>query len=291
MCGKTYPKLNFFNSLPFNFLGLGEENSSFDDSKFVVVSCPFDSTASYRPGSRFGPNAIIDASRNIEFYDCENDSEPFKKGIHTLPEMVPVRGSPEKTVNGLSGIIKEVASAGKIPVLLGGEHTVSVASGIAFPKDVLFISFDAHTDLREEYEDTKYSHACAMRRIYELGHSIIWIGARSMDKSEHEFIEQNNLPVFYAKNIEELYKKLPALVKGRKIYISIDIDCLDPSEAPGTGTPEPGGLSYRQLLSFLETICKEKVVGFDVVEVAPIPGNNVTEFLAAKLVYKIMSYL
>ncbi|MCW1296610.1 MAG: agmatinase [Candidatus Parvarchaeota archaeon] len=283
--------------LPFNFLGLEEEFSNFDKSKFVVVPVPYDSTTSYVPGCRNAPLEIIKASRQVELFDVETESEAHKKGICTIDEIEPVRGNSEAMVRRIYEVVKDILDKKKLPILLGGEHTITLGAALAFPKEVYFINIDAHADLREEYEGSKVSHACVMKRIFEHNKNLIEIGVRSISKEEFEFAKKNNIPIYYKHILDKrklaiVMKEIVRKIKGKEVYLSIDFDSLDPSIAPGVGTPEPNGLKWNEMLFILKEISKNsKIVGFDVVEVLPLPGNHVTEFLAARLIYKLISMI
>lgn len=282
---------------PYNFLGLDGEHSDFGKAKFVVIPVPYDSTASYRAGARNGPKAIISASRNVELFDLELKREPYEVGVATLDEIEPARGDSSLTVQRIKEVVSEVVEKGKIPVIIGGEHTVSLGAIGAFGEDTVVVSLDAHADLREEYEGCKISHACVMRRAVEQKKGLLEIGIRSLSGDEFRFAGENKIPIYYMRDIREkgldaVLKDVEKKLRGKKVYLSIDIDAIDPGEAPGTGTPEPGGLHYDEVVQIVSKVCSAgKVVGFDVVEVAPTGTDNVTEFLAAKLIYKIIGYL
>lgn len=284
----------FIQPSTYNFLRLPVEFSDLEKSKFVVIQVPFDSTASYMGGARNGPHAIIRASREVELFDREL-GEPYQEGIATLEETDLARGDSERTVKMVSEVIGKIAGMEKIPVMLGGEHTITTGAAMALGKGVDFVILDAHSDLRDEYEGCKFSHACASRRIADVGNRITELGIRSTSREEMDYISENkkNVKVHFMDDIREsglsqVLKELAEGLKGRKVYLSIDIDALDPSEAPGTGTPEPGGFHYREVLEIVKTVCQnaKTIAGFDITEVAPIPGSHVTEFLAAKLAYK-----
>jgi agmatinase len=185
----------------------------------------------------------------------------------------------------------------KIPVLLGGEHTITIGSTNAFSNDVIVVTLDAHSDLRDNYLGDQYCHASVMRRIIDQGKQVIEIGVRSMCKEEFDFIHQKHIPVYNIESlrqrgIKQTLQELKERVAGKKVYLSIDMDVFDPSEAPGVSTPEPGGLDYFNIEEIIQNICQScHIVGCDLVEVTPIPGNNITEFLAAKILYKILGFI
>jgi agmatinase len=280
-----------------NFLGLPPENSDFDSSAVLVLSVPFDATTSYKGGAKAGPRAIIEASTQVELYDREFDSEPaLEYGVHTLPALAPDLHSPELTVAAIEDAVASLAS-GKLLCVLGGEHTVSVGVARGLHKvfgDFVTVQLDAHADLRESYEGTPYSHACAMRRIADFSH-VIQFGIRSIDVAEAEFIRENSslVTTFFADDMRHDRSYLTDLaekVRGQQVFLTVDLDAFDPSIIPATGTPEPGGLLWYDVLEIIRTIvANANVIAFDVVELAPIPGLHAPDFTAAKLVYKIMN--
>ncbi|MCD6230201.1 MAG: agmatinase family protein [Candidatus Diapherotrites archaeon] len=305
---------------PYNFAGL-ESHCDFESSRFVVVPVPFDSTVSYGSGCREGPHAVISASRHMELFD-RDFGEPYLHGICTLDELEPARGDPKETIDRVCFVAKKIVEARKIPVFLGGEHSITVGVLNAFKeisdnvnvlkkavsatsskerdKGLLVVQFDAHADLRDEFDGTKYSHACVMKRAHET-FDTLQIGLRSVSKEESGFMEKNKFDCFFAQDLNSdkdsgkttIAKKIEKLVQGREVYISVDMDVFDPSVAPGVGTPEPNGLAYRQVLDLVSLIvsASSKTVGFDCVETSPIPGSTVTEYTAAKLVYSMMGFL
>ena len=276
----------FHSGLPRTFLGVknNEKNSG-----YVVLSAPYDGTVSYGTGARNGPGAIIDASRQVETYDISLGRDFSECGIFTEEELECNRGSPEKNCGYVKEAVAEVLKAGKLPVLLGGEHSVSVGAFDAFSEagkagKMSVLHIDAHADMRDEYEGTGFNHACVMRRCREKFHTVS-VGIRSYSKEEAEEIKRAKLEVYGIDfKAEEIVRKLKD-----DVYITIDLDGIDPSECPAVGTPEPGGMGYNQVVELLKLVCaKKKVVGFDIVELAPISGNHVSDFLAARLTYKLI---
>lgn len=286
-----------YQSSSWNFLGLDGVEARFEEARFVVIPVPYDSTVSYRPGSRDGPHRILEASRNLELFDLETADEPYRRGIFTLNEVEPVRGNVVATLDIIEHLTRDLLDQGKIPVLLGGEHTITVGAVNALPQDVIVVVLDAHADLRDSYLGDTFCHASAMRRILDQGKTVIEVGVRSMSQEEHDFIHKAKLPVFYReairrRSLSTVMQDLRHRVEDRRVYLSIDIDVLDPSEAPGVSTPEPDGLSFHEVQAIAREVCEAaSVVAFDVVEVTPLPGSVVTEFLAAKLVYKTLGYI
>jgi agmatinase len=280
-----------------HFLGLTEYETSFEAAKFIVIPTPYDSTASYRTGSRNGPQSILLASRNLELFDFKSKSEPYQKGIYTLSEVEPTRGNVLETLATITATTKKVLDAKKIPISLGGEHTITIGSTNAFSNDVIVLDLDAHSDLRDNYLGDKYCHASVMRRIIDQGKQVIEVGVRSMCREEFEFIQQTALPIYSIETlrqqgIQHIIRELNKQITGKKVYLSIDMDVFDPSEAPGVSTPEPGGLNYFEAEELIQNICQSsQIVGCDLVEVTPIPGNNITEFLAAKILYKTLGLI
>ncbi len=275
--------------VPFNFGALGEDLSSLEHSRIVILPVPYDSTSTYLAGSREGPQAIISASRNMELFDEELGYEPSCAGIHTLPFLDPVTGSPEDMVRIVSSVIDPHLEAGKFVVLLGGDHILSVGavSAVKRKSDSLgVIQFDAHADLRESYQGTRMSHACTGRRLAEMC-PLLQVGTRSMSQAEHDFRASRDIRFLPPSQIGEFSARLGELPE--EVYVSIDVDVLDPSIMPSVGTPEPGGLSWAQMVDLTDEIAGTKrVVGFDVTELRPIPGLVAPDFLAAKLVYRLI---
>jgi len=282
---------NYFSL--FNFGGLPAQYSVYKNSKVVILPVPYEGTTSYKAGTREGPNAIINASRNLELFDLELRQEICKIGIHTLSEIKLLK-DPERMTQRVCGIAKELLQDDKFIVLLGGEHSLTIGMVYALIEkhpNLSVLQFDAHTDLRDKYQGTKYNHACVMRRISELC-PFTQIGIRSMSREEASFLQAKNLEPFNANNfsidrIEEVTSEL-----SQDVYITIDLDVLDPSIMPAVGSPEPGGLYWYDFLSLLwQVIEKKNIVSFDVVELCPISNNIAPDFLAAKLIYKLIGYI
>lgn len=279
-----------------NFGGIEESASSYGDANFVVVSVPYDLTSTYQPGSRRGPGAILDASSNMELYDDELGKETCLAGIHTLPPLeVDARG-PAEMVESVRRTIAGVAADGKIPVILGGEHSISFGAVQAL-KDVYpeisVLQLDAHADLRDSYQRTPFSHASVARRISEIC-PLVQAGIRSFSAEEAEFMKTSAVRTYSADFIRtngNWCEEICANLSG-DLYITLDIDALDPSIMPATGTPEPGGIFWHDALRLVREAAKRcRIRGFDVVELAPIAGMIAPDFLAAKLVYRIMGYI
>jgi agmatinase len=258
----------------------------------VIVPVPYDATSSWLKGADKGPAAILDASATVENYDIESDSEAYKVGIFTDKPVTESR-TPEKMVAAVEKRITGHLSAGKFPIVLGGEHSVSIGAIFAQAKKykkVTILQLDAHADLRDEYHGSKFSHACVMARAQDLCKTV-QVGIRSMDASEKTRAKKSS--VFYAEKIRgkrNWIANVVSLLKGN-VYVTIDLDVFDPSIMPSTGTPEPGGLLWYETLDLLRQVFrKTNVTGFDVVEMCPNKTNKAPDFLAAKLIYKLICY-
>ncbi len=233
----------------------------------------------------------------MELYDEELKREVYRCGIHTTEPLSPLV-DPEAMVQKVEKAASEIVSEQRLPVIIGGDHSVSIGAIRAVanqygPLDI--VQFDAHTDLRDSYQGTRFSHACVMRRVWELG-QILQVGIRSTSGEEAKFLGQRGKEPIWAKDIlidlDSCIKKLVGFLSGRPIYITIDLDCLDPGIMPSVGTPEPGGLQWHHLMALLSAITKTgQVKGFDVVELSPIPGLHAPDFLAARLIYRLIGYV
>lgn len=277
---------------PYNFAGIEPELSSFDKAKVVILPVPYDSTVCYRSGTRNGPHAIITASRQMELYDEELGYEPAGVGMHTLNELEPSMNSPEETIGRVEEVIAEIIEHKKFPLVLGGEHSISLGAVRALAKrykELSVLQLDAHLDLRDEFEGTRFGHTSVMRRISELCDSA-QVGVRSMSKEEAEFAKKKKVKLFHAK--DSLKPKFISSSLKKNVYVTIDLDVFDPSEVPAVGTPEPGGLHWHDVLAILKEVASSRnVVGFDVVELCPIEGDISSDFLAARLTYKFLGYI
>ncbi|MFB0518127.1 MAG: agmatinase [Acidobacteriota bacterium] len=278
-----------------NFGGLPPEESALETSRFLILPVPYEETVTYLRGTCKGPQAIIEASQHVELYDEELNMEPYRAGIHTLPDVAPEK-DPQHMMEKLAARIAELHSTTRTLVTLGGEHsiTVGIIKGLKkhYPQ-LSVLNIDAHADLRNEYEGLKLSHACVARRIYEMV-PVVMVGVRSMSLEEAEFIREEEFPLYYASELmagsspwEEIVERL-----SDTVYVSIDLDVFDPSLMPAVGSPEPGGLDWYKTLELLRLVAeRRRVVGFDVVELCPIEGLVAPDFLAAKLVYKMIGYI
>ncbi|MFN2383709.1 MAG: agmatinase, partial [Gemmatimonadota bacterium] len=243
-----------------------------------------------------GPAAILTASAYVELYDEVLREEPYRKGIHTAPAVTAGEGGPEPFLNRLEACAAQLFADGKFPVFLGGEHaltTAPVRAARAAFEDLSVLQLDAHADLRDTYQGTPWSHACVMRRIHELGVPAVPVGIRAVSIEEAQFIREQSLPVFWSHRIaqgdEWMETALTAL--SDTVYLTFDVDFFDPAVMPATGTPEPGGGWWHDTMRFLSWLFEEKrVVGMDVVELAPIAGLHAPDFVIARLVHRCLGY-
>ena len=279
-----------------NFGGIDPEYEALEKAAFVVVPVPYDLTTTYQGGARKGPSAILEASCNMELYDEELEAEIYKAGIHTLAPLEAVAAGPEGMLDRVEEAVADVLETGKIPVMLGGEHSITLGAVRAakkrYPK-LSVLHLDAHADMRSSYQGTPYSHACIGRRMKELC-PVVQVGIRSMSVEEAAFIRKGRIPVFTAAAIRKDRTWVSKVLRhlSRDVYISVDLDAFDPSVMPATGTPEPGGMLWHDVLDVIREVCrKRRIVGFDIVELAPIPGMVAPDFLAARLAYRMMGYL
>jgi agmatinase len=275
-----------------NFGYLPDEYSDPENAGIVIIPVAYDGTSTWMKGADEGPNAIIEASANMELYDIETDSEVYKKGIFTENAIAGDMSTTEM-IEAVNEAVEYYLEKDKFAVVIGGEHSVSIGSIRAHAErhaNLTVLQLDAHADLREEYNGSKYNHACVMARAKELC-PIVQVGVRSMDPSEKGSVDKSRM--FFAKDlcdntdwIEKVTSKLTD-----NVYISLDLDVFDPSIMSSTGTPEPGGLLWYDVLTLLKAVSdKKNVVGFDVVELCPDDRNKAPDFLAAKLIYKLLSY-
>ena len=286
------------NFLPVrSFAALDGPLCAFETARFVVLPAPYDSTTTWRVGTRSGPAAIIDASINMELFERELGREVAEVGIHTTGDIAPAMDGPQQMAARVERVIGEVLDAGKFPVMLGGEHSLTLggvrALAARHPK-ISVLQIDAHPDLRDSYADTRFGHGCVMRRCAELPQvaRIVQVGLRSTSREEWENIPAN-VTQFWAEDIvEDFAAHLPKILEKLEgaVYLSFDVDGCDPSWVPETGTPEPGGLSFYQTQSLLRAVCTQtQVRALDCVEL--IGGHDPSAFAVARLLYKTMGYL
>ncbi len=263
-----------------------------ETSKVVLLPVPYDGTSTYVKGSAQAPAAILNASYQLENYDIETGAEPYKAGIFT-DQPVTENASPERMVTAVRGAVNKHLSGGKFVVTIGGEHSVSIGAIRAHTekyKNLSVLQLDAHSDLRDEYQGSQFNHACVMARVREFC-PIVQVGIRSMDICETKSIGPQR--IFFAKDIysDRSYISRVIDILTDNVYITIDLDVFDPSIMPSTGTPEPGGLLWYDVLALLKAVCqKRNVVGFDIVELCPNENNKAPDFTAAKLIYELLAY-
>lgn len=284
-----------YEQWPFNFGSIHKQD--FEKAKIAIAQIPYDATSSYGIGQRNGPYAILNASRYVdELLDAHGGEiiglDPTD--VFTLDEIVVSRNSIPEAMAGIEQAIeKEIVSKNKIPLVLGGEHSISYGVVKALKKkhkDLSVLQFDAHADLMDEYEGSKFSHACVMRRILDLGVPVVQVGIRNMNAEVEAYLKKNKQQVkniHFAPGIPPIEKILKGLTKN--VYLTFDLDALDPSIMPAVGTAEPGGLFWNETVEAIEKISRKvKIAGADAVELCPIPGFEAPNFLAAKLVYEII---
>jgi agmatinase len=285
------------DTIPNNFMGLEDKYARYADARFVVQPIPYDAATSWQPGARNGPNAVIAASQHLEWLDEEYGAECYKCGIATMDALEPNLASPEAMQEALFKLARRIVRDGKFLIGLGGDHSVTpalVRAAKTRRKKLSVLQIDAHLDLRDSYQGSAYSHASAMRRVVEHGVDLVSVGIRALSPGSQRFANAAGITVITARECREdadwIDRAVGAL--GEVVYVTTDIDGFDPAYAPGTGAPEPGGLDWYQVTDLLRRVTAErKVIGADVVEVMPIPGQVVTEFLAARLIYKIITYV
>jgi agmatinase len=284
------------NKYPYNFGMIPEANVGRDSSVGII---PFGYDSTNNPGvvTRRGPDAIIRASRLLELYDYELGVETCKIGIATLNEVEPNVNSPLENSKVVEAVVKEVLDSGKMPVVLGGDHSLTLGAVRAVRSkhaDAGVLMLDAHPDLFDQFEGTKYGHASVTRRIHELGVPVAVAGVRSASRDETDFIKDSEITVVKAIDLlksQQVFEQALSVLP-QCIYLSIDLDIMDPGEMPAVSNPEPGGLRWYDVMSCLDIIIRQKtIVGFDMVELCPIPGNPTPDFIAAKLVYRVIGFI
>jgi agmatinase len=274
------------------FGGIDAGFAEFDTSAILIQSLPYDGTSTWGKGADRAFGAILDASENMELYDIETDSEVFRKGIHIMPD-IHLADTPEEVMLQCYEAARKMIASGKFPVFIGGEHSVSIGIMRAFREEygnLTVLQLDAHTDLRPEYLGTPYNHACALHET-SRNSNLIQVGIRSMDTVELPFMNRNK--VYLASEIygNEDWMDDSIMKMTNPVYITLDLDVLDPSIMPSTGTPEPGGMLWDQVIRYLDRVFRARnVVGFDIVEFAPKDNISHPAFLVSKLLYKMLSF-
>ena len=279
------------------YFGLAEADSGYDRSRVVILPVPYGGTVTYGPGTEKGPEAIRVASQQVELFDEETRREPYHVGIHSAPPLDCARIGPDEMVRRVEERIEAYLDDGKFVVMLGGEHSIS--SGATGPyarrnRDLTIVHFDAHSDLREAYEGSSHNHACAGARMREQAR-LVQIGIRSQCREERRIIDRGDVTTIFAYRMQQIdwaRKVLAMIGRGSPVYVTFDLDYFDPSIMPATGTPEPGGGEWYPTLNFLQRLArKARIVGFDIMELAPIEGLHAPDFLTARLLYKMLAYV
>ncbi len=283
----------YHSNTPYTFLGV---ENDFKAAKVGVLPVPYDSTSSYRTGQRHGPQAIIDASRQLELFDIEAGKEIYKEiGFFTFDEIQCSKKDPAHVIAAVQESVAEILKAGKWPLILGGEHSISSGAVAACHEkhgELTVLHIDAHADMRPEYEGTPYNHASVMARCRRVG-PVVSVGIRSYSEEEAKVLRTKYKDVIFDASplTEARVKEIISKIKTGNVYVSIDIDGFDPAVMPAVGTPEPGGLQWVETLRLLKEVGRQKnVVGADVVELCPLPGSVVSDFACAKLAYKLAGY-
>jgi agmatinase len=290
-------------SLPFDyervtvgeFGGTTPTTTDFEHARVVILPVPLDRTTSYVPGTRNGPHEILVASSHMELWDEETETDVHSIGIFTLPEMEFPYATMDEVVGEIRRVATEIVQRDKFPIVLGGEHSITapvVAAVAARYPGLSVLQIDAHADLRESFMGTPHSHACAMRRVLEHARAT-QVGIRSLSPEEAAAVPTLPTEIFWDYNMRQHDDWMERVVDslGETVYITVDVDGFDPAIMPATGTPEPGGLGWYEALALLRRVIdSRRVVGCDIVELSPMPGNIAPNFLCAKLLYKILSY-
>ena len=279
--------------VPFTFLGLGGKTHTYDSASVVVLPVPYDATASFKAGARDGPYAIITASRELEDYDIELKCEPSSTGIFTAPALEPNLGSPQLMVERVAQAVSHFTAQGKLLAMLGGDHSITIGGVTALAAthdDLSVLYLDAHADFRDEYQGTGWGHASAARRVSEVCPTTL-VGTRSLSTEETNALKESKVRLFPAQADGVVPVGAISDSLSERVYVSVDLDVLDPSFMPNVGTPEPGGLGWHDLVGLLRQVAeRHTIVGFDVVELAPHEGPAAAAYVAAKLVYKLIGY-
>ncbi len=278
---------------PTNFLALPPHQAALDTAAAVIIPVPIDSTTSFRSGARYGPSAIIAASAALEDYDLELGIDVAELGIHTTPPLEPHVGDPRQMAKRVQIAVAHYSELGKITAVIGGDHSAAIGSALAHGEtlpnlSVLYI--DAHADLRDEYRGTGWGHGSSARRI-GAHCPVTLVGVRTLALEEREYIDEAGIPAYYWPPQHPDYADDVISGLNPTVYVSVDLDALDPSEMAAVGTPEPGGMRWLDLLSLLLRVAQQRrIVGFDVCELAPNEGPPANSYTAAKLVYKLIAY-
>ncbi len=289
------PRIDYEHPQPFQFGGALSDAPAFEESAAVILPVPFDRTTSYVPGTRHGPRELLIASAQVELWDEELGVDVHGRGMVTLPELDLSCASMQAAMAEIGRVSGELLDRRKFLVTLGGEHSITspiVAAAVARHGHLSVLQIDAHADLRDTYQSEKYSHACAMRRTIDFA-PLVQVGIRNISAEEVAALPALTTTIFYDWNMRDDPRWIERAVDAlsETVYITIDLDGLDPATMPAVGTPEPGGLTWRELVTLLRrTFSRKKVIAADVVELCPIPGLVSPNFIAAKLVYKLLTY-
>lgn len=279
-----------------SFLRIPEEYGRLDRARFVVLPVPWERAAAHRKGTQFGPEAVLSASKQVELFDEELWFEPWKAGVHTLPPPAS-KPNPEDFVKSLSAIVEPHLRSGKIVFTVGGEHAISegpVSAAARVHPELSVLHLDAHCGLLESFEGSPFGHACSARRMGLHAAKIVQVGVRSMSAEEEALVNTKRVRTFFAQRERDMTALIPRVLEelGPTVYVSIDLDALDPSVVPGVGLPVPGGLGWWETLDLLRAVVRAKnVVAADAVELRPLPDGGVGEIATAKLLYRLMGYL
>ncbi len=284
---------------PVQFLDDGSEPPPFvpaEKASVIILPVPLEKTVSYLPGTEAGPRRILEASRQVELYDPELDASPWRVGIHTTAP-VDCRGTSEECLDRIEAAVAALGGRA-VPICLGGEHTLTLGAVRALQQngeDFSVLHLDAHADLRDRYGGTELSHASVIRRVSELGIPVVSVGVRALSRKEAEYLKAEEIRIFSGWRFPAggyPWKEIAGAL-GRRVYLTIDLDAFDPSEVPGVGTPEPGGLHWPQALELLRALrgAGKTLIGADLVELCPLENSVVSEFFAARLLYKMIGYL
>lgn len=273
------------------YLDMDAEFAAYESAKFVLLPVPYDGTSTFVKGADKGPQALIDASDSIELYDVEEGVEVYRQGIHTAAPVTALN-SPDEMVAEVKARTAAYLKDGKMSIVLGGEHSVTCGSVYAYAEKypgLSVLQLDAHADMRESYHDSKYNHACVMKRVKEIC-PVVQVGIRSVCLEEKDELDPRTTVYAHQLHKESDWMERAASGLTDKVYLTIDLDAFDPSVLPSTGTPFPGGMGWRQVLDFIDYVnLNHEIVGFDVVELCPNPVEKSSDVLAAVLVYKILS--
>jgi len=266
---------------------------NYSQARVAILPVPFEKTTSFGKGAAHGPQAVLEVSPFLETYDEELEVEPFNAGITTLPTLN-FSGSIEADFQIITNQVNQLLDDEKFVIAIGGEHSISFPLYRAYHakfKNLSVIQFDAHADLRDQYQGTPFSHACVMRRIFSLNQRIVQLGIRALSKEEAKFIKSSSIKTWFAHQLYKGWSEKILHSLTENVYLTFDVDFFDPAVLPATGTPEPGGFFWPETLKFLKKLFETKnVIGVDVVELSPQPGSRHSEFTVAKLIYKLIGY-